>query len=61
MRRTYELIARQQEEIESILKNADKSFDNLREVTGSARRYPSYILFGGPPAKSDVSGTEQQK
>ena len=32
---------------------------NLRDLTENARRYPSYLLFGNPPARSYPGGKQQ--
>lgn len=39
----------QQEQLESLLQNLERTSQNLREITDDARVYPSRIFFGEPP------------
>jgi ABC-type transporter Mla subunit MlaD len=41
----------QQIEIERILENIRQTSENLRELTDTAKRYPSWFLFGNPPPR----------
>ena len=50
-----EFILRQRSDVEEIVANMKRASANLRELTESAKRYPRGILFGAPPAKSEVS------
>lgn len=50
--RVNTLVAGEQATIESILENTRLLIENLRELSGEARRYPSGVLFGQPPGKS---------
>lgn len=43
-------LAVQQEQLEALLRNLERSSDNLREITEDARVYPSRIFFGDPPS-----------
>lgn len=39
----------QQEQLEALLHNMERSSENLREITDDARVYPSRLFFGEPP------------
>ena len=54
--RVENLTAAQQANVESTLDNARQLMENLRELTGEAKRYPSGMLFGPPPTKSPLGG-----
>ena len=54
--RVESLTASQQGNVESVLDNARQLIENLRELTGEAKRYPSGVLFGPPPSKSPLGG-----
>lgn len=54
--RVENLTASQQANVESVLDNARQLIENLRELTGEAKRYPSGMLFGPPPTKSPLGG-----
>ncbi|MHC1701706.1 MAG: MlaD family protein [Humidesulfovibrio sp.] len=54
--RVENLTASQQANVESVLDNARQLIENLRELTGEAKRYPSGMLFGPPPSKSPLGG-----
>jgi len=54
--RVEQLTASQQANVEGILDSARGLVDNLKELTGEAKRYPSGMLFGPPPAKSPLGG-----
>ena len=54
--RVESLTASQQANVESVLDNARQLIENLRELTGEAKRYPSGVLFGPPPSKSPLGG-----
>lgn len=51
VRRINLLLATQTRTIESLLRNLEVVSNNLRDVTGNARRYPSQVLFGAPPPR----------
>jgi ABC-type transporter Mla subunit MlaD len=40
-------------EVEQILENIKQTSENIRELTETAKRYPSWILFGNPPPRFD--------
>jgi paraquat-inducible protein B len=54
--RVESLTASQQGNVEAVLDNARQLIENLRELTGEAKRYPSGVLFGPPPSKSPLGG-----
>lgn len=43
----------QQPEVEQIIWNIKQITENLRELTDTAKRYPSWVLFGNPPPRLD--------
>lgn len=56
MGRVEQLTAAQQANVEGIIESARGLVENLKELTGEAKRYPSGVLFGPPPAKSPLNG-----
>ncbi len=54
--RVEQLTAAQQANVEGILDSARGLVDNLKELTGEAKRYPAGVLFGSPPDKSPLGG-----
>lgn len=54
MGRVQNLTAAQQANVEGILDSARQLIENLRELTGEAKRYPSGMIFGAPPEKSPL-------
>ena len=54
LKRVDQLISNQQADIEEISANLVKVSANLRELTEYAKRYPSQIIFGSPPARPEV-------
>jgi len=51
--RTYSLLRTQNEELREVLDNMRMISENLLDTSLDARRYPSYILFGDQPQKSE--------
>lgn len=51
--RVEQLSASQQANIEGVLEGARGLVENLKELTGEARRYPAGVLFGPPPQKTN--------
>ncbi len=49
LRRLDDLIAERQPDIETALENIRLISENLKEITGNAKKYPSQFLFGEPP------------
>jgi len=47
------------DDIDATLSNLRIISDNLRVVTGDARRYPSRLIFGGPPEPTEVMPVEE--
>ena len=45
------LVASQRDEVQGILQQGKQVFENLNDLTGDARRNPSRLFFGAPPAK----------
>ncbi len=43
----------QQQEVEQILWNIKQTTENVRELTDTAKSYPSWVLFGNPPPRLD--------
>lgn len=52
-RRADSLIAEGQQDLQGLLQNLNQISENLKALTENARRYPSQLLFGQPPARSD--------
>jgi ABC-type transporter Mla subunit MlaD len=50
------LTTSQQANVEGILDSARGLVDNLKELAGEAKRYPSGVLFGPAPQKSPLGG-----
>ena len=49
--RVNALVAGQQANIEGIVEDTRGVLENLRELSGEAKRYPAGMIFGQPPAK----------
>lgn len=47
------LLASEEANINAIMQDTREVMENLRELTGDAKRYPSGILFGQPPSKAN--------
>jgi phospholipid/cholesterol/gamma-HCH transport system substrate-binding protein len=56
LNRLNRLIAGQQQEIQTTLENLRAVSENIREIGDNAARYPSQILFGEPPPRSELVG-----
>ena len=54
VRKVDRLISTQQPEVEERIDSVREMVDNLNELTEDRKRYPKQILFGNPPAKSEV-------
>ncbi|MGE0723298.1 MAG: MlaD family protein [Alphaproteobacteria bacterium] len=52
-RRADSLIAEGQQDFQILLQNLNQIAENLKALTENARRYPSQLLFGQPPARSE--------
>ena len=50
LRRVDMLLSNKSQDVEEIVENLRVVSENLRELTKNAKRYPSYVLFGEPPA-----------
>jgi len=53
LRRLDQLVSSQQQDIEVSIQNIRVTTENLREFSEIAKRYPSQILFGEPPKRSE--------
>ncbi|MBW2145565.1 MAG: MCE family protein [Deltaproteobacteria bacterium] len=53
LRRLDNLVAGQQNDIQMTIENIRLISENLRELTEDAKKYPSQVLFGGPPRRSE--------
>lgn len=49
--RVNALVAGQQSNIEDIVEDTRRLMENMRELSNEAKRYPSGMIFGDPPAK----------
>lgn len=54
LQRLNRLLASQQREIEKTMENLRGISENMKEITENSKRYPSQVLFGGPPPPSKV-------
>ncbi|BBK32901.1 phospholipid/cholesterol/gamma-HCH transport system substrate-binding protein/paraquat-inducible protein B [Stella humosa] len=52
-RRADSILATGQQDLEGLLVNLAAISQNLRELTETAKRYPSQLLFGQPPRRSE--------
>ena len=51
LREVNALVASQRDEVQGILQQSKQVFENLNDLTGDAKRNPSRLFFGAPPAK----------
>ncbi|HEY7216822.1 MAG TPA: MlaD family protein [Candidatus Binatia bacterium] len=49
IQRMNRLIANQQRDIEQTMSNLRAISENMKEITENSKKYPSQVLFGGPP------------
>jgi phospholipid/cholesterol/gamma-HCH transport system substrate-binding protein/paraquat-inducible protein B len=56
LQRLNRLIAGQQRDIEKTVENLRSTSENMKEIIDNSKKYPSQILFGGPPPPSKVMG-----
>lgn len=52
-RRADAILATGQQDLEALLVNLNAISQNLKELSESAKRYPSQLLFGQPPRRSE--------
>ena len=52
-RRADAILATGQHDLETLMANLTAISQNLKELTDSAKRYPSQLLFGQPPRRSE--------
>jgi ABC-type transporter Mla subunit MlaD len=53
LRELNRFTASQRQQIERILEDIRQTTENLQELTGTAKKYPSWLLFGNPPPHLD--------
>lgn len=51
LREVNTLVASQRDEVQGLLQQSKQVFENLNDLTGDAKRNPSRLFFGSPPAK----------
>ncbi|WP_051272443.1 MlaD family protein [Fundidesulfovibrio putealis] len=51
LREVNSLVASQRDEVQGLLQQSKQVFENLNDLTGDAKRNPSRLFFGAPPAK----------
>jgi len=51
LREVNSLVASQRDEVQGLLQQGKQVFENLNDLTGDAKRNPSRLFFGAPPAK----------
>ncbi|MFZ5425990.1 MAG: MlaD family protein [Thermodesulfobacteriota bacterium] len=51
LREVNALVASQRDEVQGLLQQGKQVFENLNDLTGDAKRNPSRLFFGAPPAK----------
>jgi phospholipid/cholesterol/gamma-HCH transport system substrate-binding protein/paraquat-inducible protein B len=51
LRRADVILSNKSQDVEEIVENLRVVSENLKELTKNAKRYPSYVLFGEPPAR----------
>ncbi len=52
LRRLDRLVSGESSEVAETLANLRLASENLRELTATVKKYPSYVLFGSPPKKA---------
>jgi len=53
LREVNTLVASQRDEVQGLLQQSKQVFENLNDLTGDAKRNPSRLFFGAPPAKTN--------
>lgn len=53
LREVNTLVASQRDEVQGLLQQSRQVFENLNDLTGDAKRNPSRLFFGSPPAKAN--------
>ncbi len=53
IREVLDLLAEQRGEIRSILENTGQTMENVKDLTGDAKRNPARLFFGEPPARKE--------
>jgi phospholipid/cholesterol/gamma-HCH transport system substrate-binding protein/paraquat-inducible protein B len=55
LRRLGTLLTEEQRDIANTIANIESISANLRELSESAKRYPAYTIFGGPPPPIEIA------
>lgn len=53
LREVNSLVSTQRDEVQGLLQQSKQVFENLNDLTGDAKRNPSRLFFGSPPAKAN--------
>ena len=61
LRRTDRLLQNREHNIETILQNAERISEDLREFMVTVKRYPSWVLFGEPPPHFGHENKDEDK
>lgn len=61
LRRTDRLLQNREHNIQSILQNAERISEDLRDFMITVKRYPSWVLFGEPPPHFGHEKKEEDK
>jgi phospholipid/cholesterol/gamma-HCH transport system substrate-binding protein/paraquat-inducible protein B len=56
LRQLNRLINAQQQQIQATLENVRAVSENVKDFADESRKYPSQVLFGAPPPRSEVFG-----
>lgn len=51
LREVNSLVVNQREEVQGLLQQGKRAFENFNDLTSDAKRNPSRLFFGAPPAK----------
>lgn len=51
LRRIDNIVSAKQQDVEVSIENFRRASENLKDITENAKRYPSQIIFGGPPKR----------
>ena len=49
-------VAAQESNIQAIIEDTREVMQNVKEITGEAKRYPSGVIFGNPPSQTNPEG-----
>ena len=51
LRRIDNIVSAKQQDVEVSIENFRRASENLKDITENAKKYPSQVIFGGPPKK----------